>query len=83
MRVRPGGSPRVETGLPDLFSLDLLWQVAAKLSIRAEEYEPPMRPGEILLCRAGYAGISPGKQGRQEEFAPCWVNSRAQGYAQS
>jgi hypothetical protein len=27
--------------------------------------EPPSRPGEILLRRAGFAGISPGRQERQ------------------
>jgi hypothetical protein len=28
-------------------------------------FEPPSRPSEILLCRAGCAGISQGRQARQ------------------
>jgi hypothetical protein len=37
-------------------------------------FKPPSRPGEILLRRAGFAGISPGRQERQGKIF-CFAGS--------
>jgi hypothetical protein len=44
-------------------------------------YKPPRRPGEILLRRAGFTDISPGRQERQGRSFPLPGRGKGKGLA--